>query len=60
MGMKKSVVEINADPFFKSYTAASSLLWFPTSKRSLSGILKLECKISSNILGDILQPQPAP
>src|SRR5665647_121004 len=60
IGIKKSVVDINAIPFSRSYTAASSLLLLPTKRFLLSGKARLLFKISSKTEGDILQPQPAP
>src|SRR5688572_20630370 len=60
MGMKKSVVLTMQVPSPRSNTAASSLDSFPTRSEEKVAFLNSECRMVSNIAGEILQPQPAP
>ncbi|KAF5043581.1 hypothetical protein DSECCO2_500820 [anaerobic digester metagenome] len=60
IGVKKSVVLIIAFPSPISYTAASSLLSFPTIRFGKLSPETLPFRISSRSLGAILHPQPAP
>ena len=59
MGVKKSVVEIRPSPFPRSYTAASSLSAFPTTRLGSSNFGTFP-SIFSRDSGGILHPQPAP
>src|SRR5258706_6129864 len=59
IGMKKSVVAINACWSFSRYTAASSAVSMPTSN-SFGNTPPALRKISDSTPGAILQPQPPP
>ena len=60
MGMKKSVVAINAWFSLSKYTAASSAVSMPTNSSLGMGKLLEFLRISAKIPGAILQPQPPP
>ena len=60
IGMKKSVVLMMAVPLPRSNTAASSLVWLPTSREGKKLLSVDLLRMVSSTLGEILQPHPAP